>query len=305
MKKIVLAAVLATASLAATAQVSLSGKVSEWVDNTKVGSTKSTSMVTEPTSNFAIGAKESLGKDLVARAVVETSLSGNTIDGSGTKLGDRQMTVGFATKLGSIDFGRNVHSHFLAVTSNDAFGTLYGSVAGDVHNLRGLRMGDAVFVTVNPVKNVALSYDRAQGGAEAFGVNSSVMGFNVAVARFQNGSETSNVLAFNRKFGKATTAFFSHSDDRGAVNSKGDLVGATHRMGHITLKASYGRQTNDLNPFVVGPSSKPDTSVTAYALGADYHLSKRTEVGVAFKNVNRFGSDNDVQTVGLGFTHRF
>lgn len=289
MKKIVLAAVLATASLAASAQVTLSGKVSEWVDNTKVGSAKSTSMVTEPTSNFAIGARETLGKDLVARAVVETSLSGNTIDGSGTKLGDRQMTVGFANKLGSVDLGRNVHSHFLAVTSNDAFGTLYGSVAGDVHNLRGLRMGDAVFVTVKPVKNLALSYDRAQDGAEAFGANSSAMGFNVSFARFQNGNETSNVVALNRKFGK-TTAFYSHSDDKGLVNSKGDLVGATHRMGQVTVKASYGRTDRDL---------------TAYALGADYHLSKRTEIGVAVKNVDRVGTSGDVQTVGLGFTHRF
>lgn len=304
MKKIVLAAVLATASLAASAQVTLSGKVSEWVDNTKVGSTKTTSLVTEPTSNFAVGASEKLGKDLVARAVVETSLSGNTIDGSGTQLGDRQMTVGFANKLGSVDLGRNVHSHFLAVTSNDAFSTLYGSVAGDIHNLRGLRMGDAVFVSVNPVKNVALSYDRAQGGAEAFGFNGAVMGTKVSLARYQHGNETSNVFALNRKFGK-TTAFYSHSDDKGAVNSKGDLVGVTHRKGHVTLKASYGRQTNDLNPFVTGPSPKPDTSVKAYALGADYHFSKRTEVGVALKNVDRFGADSDVKTLGLGFTHRF
>ena len=96
-------------------------------------------------------------------------------------------------------------------------------------------------------------------------------------------------FALNRKFGK-TTAFYSHSDDKGAVNSKGDLVGATHRMNQVTVKASYGRTDRDL---------------TAYALGADYHLSKRTEVGVAVKNVDRVGTSGDVQTLGLGFTHRF
>lgn len=289
MKKIVLAAVLATAALAANAQVTISGKVSQWIDRTEVGTARDNSMITEPTSNFAVSAKESLGRGMTARTVVETSLSGNTIDGNGTKLGDRQMTVGLANRTGSIDLGRNVHSQFLAVTTNDAFGTLYGSVAGDVHNLRGLRMSNGVFLTANPVKGATLSYDRADGGAEAFGIRTTLVGVNVTVARYQNENETSNVVGLNKKFGN-TTAFFSHSDDSGLVKSKGSLVGVKHQMGNVSVKASYGKTNRDIE---------------AYALGADYHLSKRTEVGVAFKNVDRLGANLDVQQVGVGITHRF
>lgn len=289
MKKIVLAAVLATAALAANAQVTISGKVSQWVDRTEVGSARDSSMVTEPTSNFAISAKESLGRGMTARTVVETSLSGNTIDGNGTRLGDRQMTVGLAGKTGSVDLGRNVHSQFLAVTTNDAFGTLYGSVAGDIHNLRGLRMSNGVFLSVNPVKGASLSYDRADGGAEAFGLVGNLVGVNVTAARYQHNNETSNVLGLNKKFGN-TTAFFSHSDDSGLVKSKGDLVGIKHQIGNVAVKASYGKTNLD---------------VKAYALGADYYLSKRTEVGVAFKNVDRVGANLDVQQLGVGITHRF
>jgi predicted porin len=83
---------------------------------------------------------------------LDTSIGANTINGSGTQMGDRQGTVGLASKVGSIDIGRNVHSEFLAITNNDVFGTMYGSVAGDVHNLRGLRVSNGVFATVTHSK---------------------------------------------------------------------------------------------------------------------------------------------------------
>ena len=292
---------MATLFMAATglasAQVSLSGKVSEFVDSSKVGGNKSTQLVTEPTSNFALSVNEKLGGGLTARAVVETSLSGNTIDGVGTKLGDRQSTVGLSSKLGSIDLGRNVHSHFLAITSNDTFGTLFGSVAGDVHNLRNLRLGDAVFVNVTPVKNLAVAYERSQVviGQEATVVAGStkvttkVMGVNASVARFEQGTEKSTVVGLNTTIlGNKVT--YTHSDDQGLVKSKGDLVGVARDFGAITAKASYGTTNTD---------------VKAYALGADYNFSKRTALTVAYRNVNKTGSAHDVEQVGVGLTHRF
>ena len=192
MKKLVLATLLATSSLVASAQVAMSGKVSMWVDNSKVGAASATNLVTEPTSNIAVSAKEDLGGGLAARAVVETSLQGNTVSGADTRLGDRQTTIGVATKFGSVDFGRNVHSHFLAITDNDVFGTLYGSVAGDVHNLRGLRLSQGTFVTLTPIQNVSVSYDRTQTGvgseAQSYAVVASIVGVNMTVAEFKQGA---------------------------------------------------------------------------------------------------------------------
>jgi predicted porin len=294
MKKIVMATLLMGLVSIASAQVKLSGKVSAFVDNSKVGDNVSaTQLVTEPTSNFAISVNEKLGDGLRARAVVETSLSGNTIDGNGTKLGDRQATVGIANKFGSVDLGRNVHSHFLVITNNDVFGTLYGSVAGDVHNLRNLRLGDAVFVSVNPMKGASLAYERTMNGpandATVVAASGKFMGVNGSVARFEQGLEKSTVVGLNTKLA-GTTFSFVHSDDQGLVKSKGDSIGIAHDFGKITAKASYGR-TN--------------TSVKAYAAGADYNFTKRTALNVAFRNVDAAGTAGDVKAFGVGVTHRF
>ena len=277
----------------ASAQVTLSGKVSKIVDQTTVGATQNTQMVTEPTSNFAISVNEKLGDGLTARAVLETSLSGNTIDGVGTKLGDRQATVGFANKFGSVDLGRNVHSHFLAITMNDVFGTLYGSIAGDVHNLRSLRLGDAVFVNVHPTKGTSLAYERTLNGpgadATVVAVGGHFMGINANVARFEQGNEKSTVLGFNTKLA-GNTLTYVHSDDEGLAKSKGDSFGVSREFGRVTAKASYG---------------KTNTDVKAYAVGADYAFSKRTSLNLAYRGVDTAGAAHDVKSVGVGVTHLF
>ena len=292
MKKIVMATLLATLAGAASAQLSMSGKVSEWMDNTKTGAARSTQMVAEPTSNFAIGFGEKLGNGMTARGTVETSLSGNTISGSDTRLGDRQGTVGLATNMFSVDVGRNVHSHFLAITTNDVFGTMYGSVAGDVHNLRGLRLSDAVFAAVNLNKNWSVAVERQQTAgvdASVVAVTGKVVGVNTSFARFEQGKEKSTVFGANAKVAGLDLTY-SHSDDTGATKSKGDLFGVSKAFGAVTAKASYGKTNAD---------------VKAYALGADYALSKRTEVGLAYRNVDRKGTTMDVAQVGVGVTHRF
>lgn len=294
MKKLVIAAALAVASIGAQAQVTISGKVSEWVDSSKVGSTsRVTTLWGEPTNNIAVNVRENLGKGLAVRATVETSLGGNTFGGDDTRLGDRQSTVGLVTDVVSVDLGRNVHSQFLAISTNDVFSTLYGSVAGDVHNVRGRRFSDGVFVSLTPVKNIKVSADRSvtATGQEitAFGLSTKMRNVSLAVAQFDQGSEKSTVLGLSADF-KPVRVTYTHSDDKGVVASKGDLLGVSTRMDRVTLKASYGRTNAD---------------VKAYALGADYHFSKRTEVGVAYRNVDRVGSTADVAQIGVGLTHRF
>jgi predicted porin len=292
MKKVIIAAAIGAFSTMATAQVSLSGKISVWQDSTKVGANRENSMWHEPTNNVAIGVQEKLGSGLTARATVETSLHGNTIHGADTRLGDRQSTVGLLSSVGSIDLGRNVHSQFLAIAMNDAFSTIYGSVAGDVHNLRGLRFGDASFVNITAVKGFNVSYDRSQTpGAEA--TAASVGGkfgpVNAVVARYEQTNEISTVAGLNAGFG-STTVYYSHSDNKGTITSKGDLVGVRHQMGAYAAKASYGRTNTDIK---------------AYNIGLDYALSKRTEVGVAYRNVDLVATASDVKQVGVGLTHRF
>ena len=293
MKNTILATMLVLATSAASAQVTVNGKIGQWVDNTKTGATSATSLVTEPTSNFAFTASEKLANGLTARAVIDTSFSGNTIGGSGTQLGDRQGTVGIASKFGSVDLGRNVHSQFLAITNNDVFGTMYGSVAGDVHNLRGLRMSNGTFISVTPVKGLTVTADNTQnatgGNASSYSASAGAMGVNGTVATYTLGAEKSTVVALSTKVGKTSVAY-TRSDNQGAVKSTGSLIGASQAFGPITAKASYGT-TN--------------TNVKAYSFGADYAMSKRTDVGVAYRNVDATGTTRDVAQVGVGLTHRF
>jgi len=292
MKKVIIAAAVATMSVVAQAQVNISGKISVWEDSTRVGNTRTTSMWHEPTNNVAIGVQEKLGNGITARAVVETSLQGNTIDAGSTRIGDRQSTVGLASNVGSIDLGRNVHTQFLAIATNDAFSTIYGSVAGDVHNLRGLRFGDATFVSLNAMPGVNVNWERSQTPgfeATAMGVNGSVGPVNAAVARYEQGNEISTVVGANGKMGN-TTLYYSHSENKGVSATKGDLVGARHQIGQYAVKGSYG---------------KTNTSVKAYSVGVDYALSKRTEIGVAYRNVDLVATANDIKQIGVGLTHRF
>jgi predicted porin len=105
------------------------------------------------------------------------------------------------------------------------------------------------------------------------------------VVRSDN-SGVGTVIGVSTKFG-ATSMFYSHSNNKGAVASKGQLIGATQDLGAYTLKASYG----DTN-----------TAVKAYNLGLDYALSKRTVAGVAYRKVD---AATDTRQVGVGLTHSF
>jgi len=294
MKKIALATLLAATTLVATAQVSVSGKISTFVDNTKVGAVSATSLATDPTSNITFSATENIGSGLKARVVLDTSLAANDpTGGADTKLGNRQSTIGLANSLGSVDLGRNLHSHFLAITNNDAFGTLYGSVAGDVHNLRGLRISNGTFFALTPIKGVTATYDRTQTGAgteaTSYSASAKLLGVNAVVAQYTQGAEKSTVYGASAKLG-GTQVFYTRSNNEGAVATTGDLIGASQTFGPVTAKASYG---------------KTNTNVKAYALGADYNFSKRTLVGVAYRTVDVTGTANDVKQVGVGVTHRF
>lgn len=300
MKKIALVAAMALVTLGASAQVTVSGKYSTFVDSTKTGDVRQGTMVVDPTSNIRFGAREDLGGGLSARVVVETTIGAtNTVDGTAnTQLGDRQSTVGLAGKLGSVDIGRNVHSQFLALTTNDSFGTLYGSVAGDVHNLRGLRYSNGAFVTTN-LGPVSASFDRSNNGAgvedvSSYSLGASLGGVNAVAARYENaaGTEKSTVVGANAKFG-TTGVFYSRSDNvslTAGETKKGDLIGVSQAFGPYTAKASYG---------------KTNTDVKAYNAGVDYNLSKRTAVGVAYRVVDRVGTATDVKSLGVGITHLF
>ncbi len=295
MKKILLATVLVAASVAASAQVAVYGLVREYVDNTKVGSVSVTSMV-DDTSRIGFKANETLGSGLSARVVVETGFSGNDpVANADTKIGNRQSTIGLVSKNGSIDLGRKLNSHFLAITSNDVFDTDYGSIAGDIHNVRTVRSGNAVFLNYN-LGPASVAFDRTvTGGVEAMSYSGSgkLGPFTATVARFEQADAKSTVLAARTEYA-GNQLFVSASQDADVLGTtRGTLAGVALPVSGLplTLKGSYGVKTSDTA-----------AKVTAYAVGASYDLSKRTAVNVAYRNVN---DTVDTRQFGLGLTHSF
>ena len=295
MKKVLIALTLAVAGVA-SAQVGIYGRVGTYLDNTKTGASTVQGMAND-LSHFGIRATENLGGGLTARATYETYIQANSPETSTTAFGDRQSTVGIAHKMGSVDLGRSVHTHFLAVSNNDPFGTLIGSSAADVHNLRGLRLSNAAFTSVN-FGNVSANFDRSTGAvgtaADPYAA-SLVAAVGPAVltyARYEAGAETSDVLAARAKFG-ATTVFGIASDNKGvaANTNRGQLVGASHNLGGpVTVKASYGRIEN---------------GIKSYNVGAEYAFSKKTYAQVLYRTVEGTSAATDVKQVAGGLVVQF
>ena len=296
MKKVLVALTLAVAGVA-SAQVGIYGRVGTYYDNTKTGTATVQGMAND-LSHFGIRATEDLGGGLKARATYETYIQANSPDtGASTQFGDRQSTVGLANKMGSIDLGRSVHTHFLAISDNDPFGTLIGSSAADVHNLRGLRFSNAAFTSVN-FGNVTANYDRGTGAVGtatdpyAASLIAAVGPAVLTYARYESGAETSDVLAARAKFG-ATTVYGIASDNKGvtANTNRGQLVGVAHNLGGpVTVKASYGRIEN---------------GIKSYNVGAEYAFSKKTYAQVLYRNVEGTSAATDIRQVAGGLVVQF
>lgn len=294
MKKTIIAAALLALTSVASAQTTVYGRMNATIDSTKTGAVTTNGIVND-LSHFGVSVREDLGQGMAVRAQVETSiLSQDPVSGGNTtQLGDRQSTVGITHKMGSVDIGRNVHGLFTTLADGDAFGALYGSIAGDVHNLRGLRISNGVFTRVTAVPGITAGVDRTHTATgnevSVYSVGGKLGPVLAGVAHYEQGTEKSTVATGSMALG-STKLFLSYSDNQGVQNSKGTMAGLSQKLGAYTVKGSYGRTNTD---------------VTAYAAGIEYALSKRTDLLVSYRNVDKVTTATDVKQIGVGITHRF
>ena len=297
MKKIALATLLVATAAIASAQVTVSGKIGEYIDKTKTGTTTVNSLTAEPTSSIKFSVKESLANGLSARVVLDTKILANdpTKSGTSTQLGDRQATVGLVNSFGSIDLGRSNHSVFGTIAANDAFGAMYGTIAKDIHDTRDTRFSNGAFVTLTPFANGKVTYDRAQGNvggdATSYSFTGTLGTVTASVARYELGSEISNVAAAGTSFG-STKVSVTHSDNSGVSNFKGNSISVSRPFtgSQFTAKGSYGQRTGD---------------ISAYNMGIDYAFSKNTVASLVYRNVNAPGVTSDVTQMGVGVLMKF
>lgn len=295
MKKIALATLLAATTAIASAQVTVSGKIGEYLDNTKTGSTSVSSMVAEPTSNVKFTASEALGNGLTASVVVDTKLTASDPKSANTQLGDRQSTVGLSSKFGSIDLGRNTHGVWNTLSGTDVFSGFYGAITEDVHNAQGKRLSNATFITVAPLKNINGSFARdSLTGARTYSVGSSLGPVTASFARYELGTTKSDVIGAKGELLGARLGMLYSSDTVAGVTTHGTSIGAAYVIAApITLKTTYGTRTGGTG------------TVRAYNVGAEYAFSKRTVAQLVYRNVNNPGTTADIKQYGIGMVHSF
>jgi len=304
MKKIALATVLAVSAMTASAQVTVSGKIAEYWDQTTKGGVTTKTVASEATNNITFKAVEDLGQGLQARVVIDTKILANDPKSADSQIGDRESTVGMANKLGSVDLGRSYHTAFNTIRFTDTFGALYGSIASDVHNFRDSgRMSNGTFVKANPLSNVTVSYEASQNTAvgstdsKAYGAVGTFYGLKTQVARWESNSNSdkTNIVGFNYDLMGYKLAAIRSTDVTSSVVSTGTSYGVAKQLGNTpyTVKASRGTKS----------VSTGDT--LAYNIGMDYAFSKRTTGQLLYRAVNAPATANDIKQIGVGMIHRF
>ena len=294
MKKIALATILAAASLAASAQVTVYGKLRAYEESVTVGSASAVTALTNDSSRLGFKGTEALGGGLSANFTIETGIGADAP--AATTLGDRTMQVGLSNKLGSVGVGRDKHTIARTLDNYDAMGNVYGSSTAVIHAAQGSRLSNALFVSATPMAGLTVNY--INSNSEVAGVNNAQAAsieftrgpISATVASFDNGTtSTSTIYGAKVKVEKTgTTVFATYSDDKVAgVTSSGKSIGVNHPVtGSLMALASYG--TND--------------TTKAFDLGATYSLSKRTMVHARYIKEDAAATTTKY---ALGMEHNF
>ena len=294
MKKIALATILAAASLAASAQVTVYGKLRAYEESVTVGSASAVTALTNDSSRLGFKGTEALSSGLSANFTIETGIGADAP--AATTLGDRTMQVGLSNKLGSVGVGRDKHTIARTLDNYDAMGNVYGSSTAVIHAAQGSRFSNALFVSATPMAGLTVNY--INSNSEVAGVNNAQAAsieftrgpISATVASFDNGTtSTSTIYGAKVKVEKTgTTVFATYSDDKVAgVTSSGKSIGVNHPVtGSLMALASYG--TND--------------TTKAFDLGATYSLSKRTMVHARYIKEDAAATTTKY---ALGMEHNF
>ena len=292
MKKIALATILAAASLAASAQVAVYGKMRVYEESVTVGSASAVTALTNDTSRLGFKGTEALSGGLSANFTIETGIGADAPAAS--TLGDRTMIVGLSNKLGSVSVGRDKHAIARTLDNYDAMGNVYGSSTAVIHAAQGSRFSNALFVSATPMAGLTVNY--INSNSEVAGVNNPQAAsieftrgpISATVASFDNGTTSTSTIYGAKVKVAQSTVFATYSDDKVAgVTSSGKSIGVNHPVtGSLMALASYGE----------------NNTTKALDLGASYSLSKRTTVHARYIKEDAAATTTKY---ALGMEHNF
>lgn len=317
MKKSLIALAVAGAfaapAFAATSNVDVYGIMNIAIQDTDAAGSDMT--ILDNTSRIGFKGTEDLGGGLKAVWQVEQALGGNgAVIGNGPAgFATRNTFVGLSGGFGTALMGRHDTPYKLGTGSLDIFGDTIAD-----YNLG--RLGQQL------VNN---THDHRNGQALAY-ISPTVAGFHAAVAVVLSNGEAGSALNNNEAIdalsmtavyangpifgslsyqdakvlnndawkvglgytmGDAKVGFVYESTNDGTAanaDTKAWLVNGSYAMGPITLKAQYGKNDN-----------AAAASGTAFALGADYSLSKRTAAYFVYGNGDTGAVDTNGWNLGL------
>ena len=295
MKKIVIATILAAASIAASAQISVYGKARQYLNNDQVGTASGVTALTNDTSRLGFRATEKLSNGFVAAAVIETSV---LADAPGaTSLGDRESTIGLSNNMIGVRLGRASHAYDSVI---GAFSPVndFGASTGTTHTQPTSRIQNAVFSSVN-VGPAAVRYDRGlaevAGGTDvqAASIAATFGQITVGAGRHTGSGSDYNSVGASYAAGIATVyGLWSKQQTAGATVNTGKSVGVAVPVPGtvITVKGSYGQNTADTK---------------SYNLQTTYAFSKNVSAHAVFRKENAVLAANDRQQFGVGLEYNF
>ncbi len=316
--------VAAPAAFAATANVDAYGVMNIAIQDTDAANSDVT--ILDNTSRIGFKGSEDLGGGLKAIWQIESALGGNgtTAIGTNATLGTRNTFVGLAGSFGTALMGKHDTPYKLGTASLDIFGDTIadynlGRLDGQslVNNTHDHRNGSALayisptwsgfhfaaaVVMNNGEAGTALSNGSAIDATSVTGVYSNgplFASLSLQNAKVLDSKATKVGLGYT--FGDAKVGFVWESINNAAAgaDTKMYMVNGVYNMGPIAMKAQYGKNNN-------GAAANG----SAWALGADYNLSKRTAAYVVYAN-----GDNGIDTAAsnggdmsgwnLGVKHSF
>lgn len=340
MKKMLLAAMLAGFTTAASAQTSLYGLADAYYGQTSAKqSTNQVNAGGMTTSYIGIKSVEKLGNGMQATAVLETFLRPDTAQ-QGRFNGDtfyaRNAYVSLGNKNGEVQVGRVTTPFFVSTivfnSLSDSFVfspavtqrfgvnnfNLSGGGADTGWNNSLLVKANAGPVALTGVYSAGVQDDAT--GTKQTGKSVGAMMFQgpmALTATWQDveqgagkPSMTSTILggSYDVKFAKLFAQYIKvENSDAVTKEDKGMSVGATMPLGKgNTAMVSYAKFDHN---FV----NKSSAETSSWALGVAHHLSKRTDLYAAVRDTN-YTNDGvnrtnvawaDTRVTGVGVRHRF
>lgn len=298
MKKSLIAlaiAAAAPAAFAATSNVDVSGKIAVGVANySGLDSTKDTLHMESYNSVVTISGTEDLGGGMNAFFSLTNNLD---MGGSATNFGEQNQIVGVGGSFGKVLMGKFDNPMKVMARKYD----LFADYIGDNRNLQNVGLTDAradnVVAYLTPsfngvsaaIARANTNQDEVDGAASGDVLFAKVVyengpmsigyGYHKADNSASTDEKAQRVVAGYKMGDTRVNLQWQKVDNQGgtaANDSKGLVAGVAHAMGPITLKAQYSEYDLD------GGSTY---DAKQWTIGADYALSKRTTVMMAYSKL--------------------